>query len=154
MFEYLKVIWTRPGQAPKFSDRVWPCAADLRLGLVIPLQTEENARWICAELNDGKSWAKYHFAAIDLCYYADTLQPLVSKTGPVDVSNNTIINILGLDYVVPSQVSGHIIELRKALAAAALKLAELEKTPAQRGDESAARWREGVAAFARANGID
>jgi hypothetical protein len=160
----------------------------LRLGIVIPFSEPDPAQKTCNSLNDGASWAKFNCAAIDCCYYSSTGLPLLDKTGPVDVSNKTIINILGLDYVVPSQVSGHIFELRKAVTAAARRLEvgialsceadkfvsesradnqalrqqvkdleaalkEAQKTPAQRGDDSAARWREGCAAFNRANGL-
>jgi 4-hydroxy-3-methylbut-2-en-1-yl diphosphate synthase IspG/GcpE len=51
------------------------------------------------------------------------------------------MQILDRFYSVPRPVADYINQLKAALAAATAELQELRKTPAQRGDESAARFR-------------
>lgn len=144
MFTLLTVKRRRPDGSFWDSEL---CAVDFSIGAVINFGNVSSAAELAVRrFNSGASDAgEYNQWPMSECVDAATgqdLRPAVLDPAP----EGAIVNVLGLDYVVPREVANHVAELRRAVFSLSTRP---EKEREAREAATDARWTGGVEASAK-----
>lgn len=143
MFTLLTVKRRRPDgsfQGPEL------CAVDFSIGAVIPFgQAKACAEVGVQSFNSGEAQPSGYYnwpmsECVDVA--GQDLRPAVLDPAP----EGAIVNVLGLDYVVPQEVANCIAELRRAVFSLSTRP---EKEREAREAATDARWTSGVEASAK-----